>query len=52
MDRSTMVEIIKLTHSTDGGLNSAYERLNEIREIVEAEIRKCGGTFDEDPALD
>ena len=50
--KDTLVEIIKLTHSTDGGQDSAYERLQDIRKTANDALHGIDPDTEEDLALD
>ena len=50
--KETLVEIIKLTHSTDGGQDSAYERLQDIRKTAGDALHSIDPAAEEEVALD
>ena len=50
--KETLVEIIKLTHSTDGGQDSAYERLQDIRKAAGDALHDIAPEAEEEIALD
>jgi hypothetical protein len=49
---SALIEIIKHTHSTDGGQDSAYERLEDIRAIAKEVLRSIDPSAEEDVSLE